>query len=125
MELPVTHTIDDIYALPDGERAKLIDGNIYYMSPPSRKHQEIAGELFGTIRDYIKFNHGSCRPDYFTKLFKYRTVGVREYWIVDSDKNRVMVYTFEMENMSEYTFTDSIPVNIYPGYSINFSQRKI
>ena len=103
----------------------LIDGNIYYMSPPSRKHQEIAGELFGTIRDYIKFNHGSCRPDYFTKLFKYRTVGVREYWIVDSDKNRVMVYTFEMENMSEYTFTDSIPVNIYPGYSINFSQRKI
>ena len=33
-------TIDDIYALPEGERAELIDGNIYYMAPPSRKHQE-------------------------------------------------------------------------------------
>ena len=32
------YTIDDIYALPDGERAELIDGQIYYMAPPSRKH---------------------------------------------------------------------------------------
>ena len=34
------YTIDDIYALPDGERAELIDGQIYYMAPPSRKHQK-------------------------------------------------------------------------------------
>ena len=40
------YTIDDIYALPEGERAELMDGQIYYMAPPSRKHQEIAGELF-------------------------------------------------------------------------------
>ena len=31
---------------------------------------------------------------YTTKLFKYRTAGVREYWIVDADKSRVMVYNF-------------------------------
>lgn len=40
-------TIDDIYALQDGERAELIDGQIYYMAPPTRKHQDIVGELFG------------------------------------------------------------------------------
>ena len=28
------YTIDDIYALPEGERAELIDGKIYYMAPP-------------------------------------------------------------------------------------------
>ena len=28
------YTIDDIYALPDGERAELIDGKIYNMAPP-------------------------------------------------------------------------------------------
>ncbi|MCI9219096.1 MAG: Uma2 family endonuclease, partial [Lachnospiraceae bacterium] len=28
------YTTDDIYALPDGERAELIDGQIYYMAPP-------------------------------------------------------------------------------------------
>ncbi len=32
------YTIDDIYALPDGERAELIDGKIYYMTPPDTKH---------------------------------------------------------------------------------------
>lgn len=35
MSLPQEHlyTIDDIYALPDGERAELINRQIYYMAP--------------------------------------------------------------------------------------------
>ena len=33
------YTIDDIYALPDGERAELIDGQIYMMAPPNPRHQ--------------------------------------------------------------------------------------
>jgi len=28
------YSIDDIYALPDGERAELIDGRLYMMAPP-------------------------------------------------------------------------------------------
>ena len=178
MELRKVYTIDDIYSLPDGERAELIDGQIYYMAPPSRRHQDISGELFATIREYIKSNNGSCRTytapfavflntddwnyvepdisvicdpsklndkgcigapdwiieivspnsrtmDYTTKLFKYRTAGVREYWIVDSDKNRIMVYTFGTDNMNEYTFTDTIPVGIYPGFTINLSKLNL
>ena len=138
------YTTADIYALPDGERAELIDGQIYFMAPPSRKHQDIAGELFGTIREFIKSNGSSCRPyiapfavflnendknyvepdisvicdpnelhdngcigapdwiieivspssrpmDYYKKLFKYRTAGVREYWIVDYERSLVTV----------------------------------
>ena len=27
------YTIDDIYNLPEGERAELINGQIYYMAP--------------------------------------------------------------------------------------------
>ena len=30
----MTYTIDDIYALPDDQRAELIDGRIYNMAPP-------------------------------------------------------------------------------------------
>ena len=41
-----TYTIEDIYALPEGERAELIDGHIYYMAPPSRKHQDISCLLY-------------------------------------------------------------------------------
>ena len=63
MALPKEHTytIADIYALPDGERAELINGQIYYMAPPSRKHQDLSMELSGTIREYIRSHKGSCK----------------------------------------------------------------
>ena len=35
------YTIEDIYSLPDGERAKLVDGKIYYMVPPNTNHQRL------------------------------------------------------------------------------------
>ena len=56
--------------------------------------------------------------DYFTKLFKYQTAGVREYWIVDPMKEQVMVYQFEMEMMEQYTFGEEIPAGIYEGFFI-------
>ena len=54
------YKIDDIYALPDGERAELIDGKIYYMAPPSRTHQRISGKLYQTIANYIDSTGGKC-----------------------------------------------------------------
>lgn len=169
------YTIDDIYALPDGVHAELIDGQIYYMAPPSRRHQEITGELFGIIREYIRKQNGSCRVytapfavflnendssyaepdisvicspdklndkgclgapdwiieivspgsrrmDYYTKLFKYRTAGVREYWIADPEKNRILVYNFESEDTGDYTFHDSVKAGIYNDLLISFSE---
>ena len=38
-----TYTIEDIYKLPDGVRAELIDGEIYYMAPPSRRFGKAVG----------------------------------------------------------------------------------
>ncbi len=164
-------TIDDIYALPEGERAELIDGKIYYMAPPNTKHQMLVMDLSYQIKDYIKRNSGECNVfpapfavflnendknyvepdisvvcdkdkitdkgcngtpdwvieivslssksmDYFTKLFKYRTSGVREYWIVDPIKQRVTVYFFEKESVEEYSFGTDIPVGIYEGFFI-------
>ena len=54
------YTIDDIYTLPDGKRAELIDGEMYMMAPPNRIHQKILMELSATIRDYIRGKSGSC-----------------------------------------------------------------
>lgn len=172
------YTTEDIYALPEGTRAELIDGRIYYMAPPTRKHQKIAGALYRKIADYIDSKDGSCevyiapfavflnendknyvepdisvirdrsklndkgcvgapdwvieivspgsrRMDYFTKLFKYRTAGVREYWIVDPDKNRITVYNFESEDTGEYSFTDSVQSGIYPDFTIDFGNLNI
>lgn len=165
------YTIEDIYALPEGERAELIDGKIYYMAPPSKTHQKISGKLYQTIANYIDSKDGNCevyaapfavflneddinyiepdisvicdlnkldekgchgapdwiieivslgsRPmDYFTKLFKYRTAGVREYWIVDPAKELIMVYRFEKETMEQYSFGEEVPAGIYEGFTI-------
>lgn len=169
------YTIEDIYALSDGERAELIDGKIYYMAPPNTKHQQLLRGLTTAIDNYISSNNGQCEVfpapfavyleeesntyvepdisiicepnkiddkgckgapdwiieivspssitmDYYTKLFKYRTTGVRECWIVDPLKNRIMVYHFDTETIEEYSFSDIVKVGIYEDLQIDFSK---
>lgn len=62
MSLPktITYTLKDIYALPDGERAELIDGHIYSMAPQNRIHQKILMELCFILNNYVKVQQGSC-----------------------------------------------------------------
>ena len=174
-----SYTIEDIYALPDGERAELIDGHIYYMAPPSYKHQKLVMELSAIIRNYIKQHKGTCevlpapfavyldeisntyvepdisvicdsnklddrgckgapdwiieivspasrKMDYLLKLFKYRSAGVREYWIVDTAKDRITVYNFEHDySIEEYSFSDTVKAGIYEDLSIDFSEINI
>ena len=61
----------------------------------------------------------SSKPrDYMAKLFKYRTAGVREYWIVDPDKQMTMVYGFEKDTVEQYDFGEEVPVGIYDGFAI-------
>lgn len=55
-----TYTIEYIYALPDGERAELIDGQIYYMAPPNTRHQRILNYINTEINMYIRKNNGEC-----------------------------------------------------------------
>ncbi len=55
------YTIRDIEALPDGQRAELINGRLYAMAPPSRYHQDLSMALSGTIFAHIRKNKGICR----------------------------------------------------------------
>ena len=171
------YTVEDIYALPEGTRAELIDGQIYYMAPPSRRHQNLLFSISRVIADYIDQKGGSCevdiapfavflnendknyvepdiavicdtsklndrgcsgapdwiieivspasrKMDYFTKLFKYCTAGVREYWIVDPVKNLILIYNFDTSDSEQYTFTDTIKAGIYEYLYIDFSRIK-
>ena len=54
------NTIEDIYALPDGTRAELIDGKLYYIPTPTRTHQKITGEMYLAAAAYIKAYHREC-----------------------------------------------------------------
>ncbi|EET58429.1 hypothetical protein BRYFOR_09586 [Marvinbryantia formatexigens DSM 14469] len=170
------YTIDDIYALPEGERAELIDGKIYYMAPPNTKHQRLVHFFDREIGNYIQSQNGKCevfpapfavflnendknyvepdlsvicdknkitdkgcngapdwiieivspssrQMDYYKKLFKYRTAGVREYWVADPEREFVTIYNFERDTMEEYSFDEEIPVGIYEGFSLKIEQN--
>ena len=54
--------------------------------------------------------------DMIVKLKKYKQSGVREYWIILPDQERVIVYNFEKSDMpDQFTFEDKVPVNIWNG----------
>lgn len=169
------YTTEDIYAMPDGTRAELINGHIYYMAPPTRIHQKIVSKLNQCIANYIDSMNGSyevypapfavflndddmnyvepdisvicdkgkldnkgChgapdwiieivsqssrRMDYSIKLFKYHAVGVREYWIVDPEKSRIIVHDLIHEDITEYTFHDCVNAGIYENLIIDFNK---
>lgn len=59
--------------------------------------------------------------DYIIKLALYAEAGVREYWIVDLEQKRILVYRLELDAVvNMYTFNDSIPVGIFENLSIDF-----
>ncbi len=64
------------------------------------------------------------RKDLYLKLQKYANAGVLEYWIVDPDQRRIIVYQFEKDNdITIYSFRDTIPLGISNGsVSIDFSE---
>ena len=164
-------TIEDIYALPEGKRAELIDGQIYDMAPPGLTHQKISRKLHQAIANYIDASHGECEAlaapfavflnaddktylepdisvicdiskldekgchgapdwvieivspsskprDYMKKMFLYYAAGVREYWIVDPEKNMISVYGFETNTVEQYPFDNEVPVGIFQDFSI-------
>lgn len=170
------YTIQDIYALPDGKRAELIDGQIFMMAPPSARHQDIVFAISRRIADYIDAQKGDCkiylapyavflnaddrnyvepdisvicdksklddrgcigapdwvievaspsteRMDYGIKLFRYRSAGVREYWIVNPMKRAVNVFDLAYGDASAlYDLDDDIPVCIYEDLTINIQE---
>lgn len=169
------YTVEDIYALPEGARAELIDGVLYDMAPPGRLHQKISGELFHSIRSYIGAKKGGCEVyaapfsvflnaddknyvepdisvicdrekldgrgcagapdwiieiaspstkhvDYGTKLFKYRTAGVREYWVVNPMRRTVNVFDLECDMANDqYSFEDEVPSCVFKGFHVRIA----
>ena len=62
MALPkeIEYTTEDIYNLPEGKRAELIDGQIYDMAPPTFTHQKLVNKLSQKITNYIDSKKGPC-----------------------------------------------------------------
>ena len=174
------YTVQDIFNLPEGKRAELIDGVIYDMATPSRLHQRISGEIYSKLRDYIKEKGGDCqvyyapfavflneddrnyfepdlvvvcdpkkltdkgcngapdlvveitspstkRRDLGIKMFKYRTAGVREYWVINPDARVINTFHFDSDRMEKdadvFTFDEEMTSEIFQGFSMVLSEE--
>ena len=58
------YTFEDILALPEGERAELIDGEMFMMASPNRNHQEAGAWFFTQIYNFIHRQKGKCKVYY-------------------------------------------------------------
>ena len=68
------------------------------------------------IIEIVSFS--SVTLDYIRKLDLYERAGVREYWIVNPDKQTVRTYDLENDDTNDYSFSDSIPVRLCEGFQI-------
>lgn len=59
---PGEYTLEDYYALPDDQRAELIDGVLYDMATPTVAHQMIISHLHSSIYNHIFSRKGRCLP---------------------------------------------------------------
>ena len=171
-----SQTVEDVLALPEGQRAELFDGEIAARAFPTATHQGIIGCLFTEIAVYLRAKDEHCRImtspfavflkddgrnylepditvvcdegrldeegchgapdwvievvsptsralDYGKKLGAYIDAGVREYWVVDSEKKVIVKYYLEQPDIPViHHFGDIVKSDIYNDLAIDTSK---
>lgn len=87
-----TYTAEDYWNLPDGQRAELIDGQLYDMAPQSFAHQKISLALCRKLADYIDQYKGECAvvpAPFAVNLFKNDKKWLEPDISIICDKNKI------------------------------------
>ena len=83
----------------------------------NKKDKIVKKNIFG-CPDFIVevLSSSTKKKDMSLKLAKYENAGVKEYWMVDPDKLKIIVYDFAHDyDVSIYGFEDKVPVGLYDG----------
>lgn len=174
-----SYTIADIEALPEGERAELIDGEMFRMDAPSLTHQDLLIQIAIEIGLYIRKKGGNCKVlpapfavyikkdrynyvepdvsvicdrdrlnekgcqgapdwaieilspssvkmDYVRKVKLYHEAGVREYWVVDAEKETVTIYEAgHWDEPIQHSFSERIKAGIFEDLYFEISKMDI
>lgn len=64
MSTQVIATIEDLYSLPGGQKAEIVNGEIVLMSPTGAAPSFASGEIFASLREYARRTQsGRAVPD--------------------------------------------------------------
>ena len=119
----------EVYLAPSDVQ---LDRDIYTMVQPDLyvicELQDSKQRAFQGAPDFVVeiLSPSSRSHDMIRKYRKYRDAGVKEYWIVDPEKRKVIVFDFaagrdfdkaagKEARRREYTFEDEIPIGISAG----------
>lgn len=81
------------------------------------RNKILNGRIYGAPDFIVEvLSPSTAKKDTGIKTIKYANAGVREYWIVDAKRQRVIVYILNEEgyfDISLYSFEDEVPVHIF------------
>lgn len=95
----------------------VVDPDVFVVCKKDTERTESEQYIDGAPDFVVEVLSPSTRKkDMGIKLDKYRNAGVREYWIVDPEKEKVIVHIFgEEPDVCLYGFDSEVPVGIYEG----------
>ena len=129
IQLSIWGRIDEFIRSKDGECVPFaaptdvqLDGDEYTMVEPDVfvvcDRSKITGPCIVGAPDCIVevLSKSTRKKDMTLKLSKYTEAGVKEYWIVDLEQERILVYNLNNEEetfLTIYGLEDKIPVGIF------------
>lgn len=98
----------------EGDRDTVVQPDVTLICDRSKLKSE---RIVGAPEFIVEVLSESTRKkDMTVKQAKYAAAGVKEYWIVDLEKEKILVYDYQHDyNVSIYSLNDKVPVGIYHG----------
>ncbi|SEM60251.1 Endonuclease, Uma2 family (restriction endonuclease fold) [Butyrivibrio sp. ob235] len=100
----------------DRDDRTILEPDVFIVCDPSKITEK---RIYGNPDFVVEIiSPSTARKDRFIKAKKYKYAGVKEFWLVDSKKRNVLVYSFDDEDNDDitiYGFGDKIPIGLYDG----------
>ena len=97
----------------DEDDKTLLEPDVFVICDKRKIHEDACYGAPDLVIEIV--SKSTKKRDYGIKMMKYRTAGVKEYWIVDPDRKTVLISWFEDESVNcLYSFEDEISFRLFP-----------